>query len=393
MKPLLLILIIVFFCVNFTTAQKTISKENFESLVDYANCRYIMAFIEKNDVDSQYLTDTYSKEVKPELTKASLDNLGETPHFQIISQLLSKNERALKLAETINRRKENYENAQSDEELIIELKATKWYNIDLIPTAEVVLNLVFKKYKINSNISTQEIVQEQTIQTSTQVEQLQSSFNQLKQQYDKLSNENEIIEHQKALRSFKLIVLSIIIFLVILFVTVLVLWRIKLREYIIKQVLDSERIEKKFASKEMDPYTLSEKDLNIIADRVLECEMLTLNETQKDIKPEKTQNIIKSSKSEVKFLKGKSGTMFNRAENNPDNSFFKLFNESDGTAQFEFHGNDAEAIAKRIFSEDICIIVSGNYQNATSIKTSKPGKIKRVGEQWEVIEPIQIRLT
>jgi hypothetical protein len=168
---------------------------------------------------------------------------------------------------------------------------------------------------------------------------------------------------------------------------------IKLREYIIKQVLDSERIEKKFASKEMDPYTLSEKDLNIIADRVLECEMLTLNETQKDIKPEKTQNIIKSSKSEVKFLKGKSGTMFNRAENNPDNSFFKLFNESDGTAQFEFHGNDAEAIAKRIFSEDICIIVSGNYQNATSIKTSKPGKIKRVGEQWEVIEPIQIRLT
>ena len=91
-------------------------------------------------------------------------------------------------------------------------------------------------------------------------------------------------------------------------------------------------------------------------------------------------------------MKGKSGNIFNRVENTPENSFFKLFNESDDTAQFEFCGDEAEAIAKRIFSEDISKIVSGSYHNAKSVITNKPGKIRRDGDQWEVIEPVEIKL-
>jgi hypothetical protein len=92
------------------------------------------------------------------------------------------------------------------------------------------------------------------------------------------------------------------------------------------------------------------------------------------------------------YLKGKSGKMFNRLENNQENSFFKLFNVNGDIGYFEFSGNDAEAIAKRVFGDDICNIVSGGYQTGRSVRTIKPGKVKRVGDGWEVIERAEIEL-
>ena len=148
MKQIVILLSILFFGSLYTNAQKTISKEDFESLVDYANSLYIMAFIEKNDIGKPYFDDTYIKKIQPELEKVSLDNFETIPDFKKISELLANNDLALKLAKTINERKENYENAQSNEMLINELKAKKWINVDLIPTAEIVLNSIFKKFKI-----------------------------------------------------------------------------------------------------------------------------------------------------------------------------------------------------------------------------------------------------
>ena len=392
MKQIVILLSILLFCSFFTSAQKTISKEDFESLVDYANSHYIMAFIEKNDVGKPYYNDTYIKKVQPELAKVSLDNFETIPDYKKISELLANNDLALKLAKTINERKDKYENAQSNGMLINELKATKWTNIDLIPTAEIVLNSIFKKFKIEGSTTAQEIVQEQTIQTSTQVEQLQSKFDQLQQQNEELSIKTKLKDYKKSLELFKLIVLGATIFIVVLFGIFLYLLKRKSREFIIKQVLDSQRIKEKFAQTGQKQYALSENDINTIADRVLECKLLNEKEIEHPKGPTKKETYEKP-KPVYKYLKGKSGKVFNRAENNPDNSFFKLFNVVDDEALFEFSGDEAEAIAKRIFSEDICTIVSGNYQNAHSIQTSKPGKIKRVGEQWEVIEPIQIKLT
>ncbi len=391
MKQIILILNFVLLCSFLTTAQKTISKKDFESLVDYSNCNYIMAFIEKNDFEKPYFNDTYLKKVKPELAKASLDNFETIPNYQKISELLSNNEPALKLAETNNRKKEKFENAQSDEMLIQALKATKWNNIDLIPTAEIVLNTIYKKFKINRGISAQEIVQEQTIQTSTQVEQLQTKFEEFQQQNENLNKDKTIAELQKSFKNFKLIVVGVFILLFVLLIVIFFYLKEYIRKYKKKQVLDSSRTEKKFVPEVVKPYNLTEKDINIITNKVLEQYL----KIEKENQPKSTIKItepIETPKPVSKYLKGKSGKIFNRAENTPDNSFFKLTNENDDTAQFEFFGNEAEALAKRIFSEDISIIISGSYQNAYSIKTIKPGKIKRVGEQWEVIEPIQIKL-
>jgi hypothetical protein len=94
------------------------------------------------------------------------------------------------------------------------------------------------------------------------------------------------------------------------------------------------------------------------------------------------------------YLKGKSGKIFNRIDNNPESSFFRLFNVKNDIGFFEFHGNAAEAIAKRIFGNDsnVCIVISGSERDASSVIIEKPGKVKRAGDRWEVIEPIEVKL-
>ena len=399
MKQIILALNIVFLCNFLTTAQKTISKKDFESLVDYANCKYVMAFIEKNDIGKAYFIDTYEKKVKPELGKATLSDFKTISNFQMLTNLLSNdNSLAYGLAKKIDRRKLGYDNFQDNESLINSLSTTGWNNIDLSQTAANIQNDIMSilgpsnnKNKNIKPVSEAEVVKAQTIQTSTQVEQLQAKFDELQQQNDKLSDDTTTTELQKSFKNFKRIVLGAFILLFVLLVVIFFILKKNLQKYKNKQVLESNKTEKKFVPEVVKPYNLTEKDINIIANKVLEQYL----KIEKENQPKSTIKVtepVETPKPVSKFLKGKSGRLFNRTESTADNSFFKLLNENDETAQFEFFGNEAEAIAKRIFSEDISIIISGNYQNAHSIKTDKPGKIKRVGEQWEVIEPIQIKL-
>ncbi len=395
MKQIILVLSVVFLCSTLSTAQKTISKEDFEYIVDYANCKYVKAFIEGYDVGKPYFHDTYEKKVKPELGKASLDNFGEKLNYQKLVELLSNNTPALELAKKINDRKLKFDDFKDNESLINSLGTPGWKNIDLSKTAANIRNEILAKFnpandeKSIKNVSESEVVNMQTFQTSTQVEELHSKLEQLQQELDNLKNDTKIIENQKSLKKIRLIVFCLFGLLVVIIAAMyMFVKKGKLKEYVIKQVLGSKRIAEKFTPK---GYNLTEKDIITIKDRVLEFKLLNEKENQRQPKTKVREN-FEQSKSATKYLKGKSGKIFNRVENTPDNSFFKLFNESDDTAQFEFCGDEAEAIAKRIFSEDICNIVSGSYQNANSVKTNKPGKIKRVGEQWEVTEPVEIKL-
>ena len=115
-------------------------------------------------------------------------------------------------------------------------------------------------------------------------------------------------------------------------------------------------------------------------------EYIKETESQKNYKDTKKEEIV------YKYLKGKTGKIFSRADNSSENSFFRIYEERDNFAKFEFNGDEAEAIANRIFTDDICNIISGGYQNAHHVITIKPGKVKRIGDQWEVVEPIDIKL-
>jgi hypothetical protein len=410
-KKSILILGIILFLSSFCFGQSTITKQDFEKLVDYSNCKYVQAFIEKNDASKPYFEDYYLKKVKPELNKVNLDSFQTILKHEKIVELLSNNTPALQLAKKFNERKLKYADFQDNESLLQSLITSGWNSVDLSKTASKIQNEISVKYssvkgKNNVNFSESDVVRAQTIQTTSQVEELQLKLNQLQEQYEILTDDTKMLEYQKSLKNLKTILYGGLGILFLLFIAVVALLKkLTSRENIIKHVLNSQRLEEKFNTKEnsqtsnqtsrtnrtSESYKLTEIDINLIVDRVLECKRLSDTENQKDYKDTKKE-IFESSKASYKYLKGKTGKIFSRAENSPENSFFRLYDERDNSALFEFNGDDAEAIANRIFSDDVCNIISGGYQNAQKVITSKPGKIKRIGDQWEVFEPVQIKL-
>ena len=411
MKQILLFLSIVILSNNLIFAQKSISKNDFEHLVDYANCKYVKSFIEKNDAGKPYFKDYYEKKVKPELEKVKLDSFQTILKYEKIIELLSNNTPALQLAKKFNERKLKYTEFQDNESLRKSLITSGWNNVDLSKTATNIQNEIIKKYssikdKNDIQISESDVVRAQTIQTTSQVEELQLKLSQIQEQYDNLRNDTKIIEFKDSLNKLKLLLyfgFGIILFLFL--VVFVVLKKVASRDYIINHVIDSRRIEEKFSfrentssekivssfNKKAEVYKLSEADINMIVDRVLECKRINEIENRKQFNTTITEK-TETSRTSYKYLKGKSGKIFNRSDNTPDNSFFRLFNEKEEFAHFEFFGDEGEAIAKRIFSEDICTIISGSYQNARSVITNKPGKVKRIGDQWEVFEPVEIKV-
>lgn len=98
------ILILCFFTVF---AQAKIDKETFDKYVDYANCQYLMTFIETKENGKPYITDTYNKSIKTVLLNANLSKLKDIPSFEKIQTLFSNNSNnlALGLAIKINEKK------------------------------------------------------------------------------------------------------------------------------------------------------------------------------------------------------------------------------------------------------------------------------------------------
>jgi len=404
MKKSIVILNVFLLLSTLCNGQKTITKQDFEKLVDYANCKYVQAFIEKNDASKPYYKDTYLKKNKPELNKVNLDSFQTIINYDKLVDLLSNNLPALDLAKKINERKLNYANFQDNESLLQSLMTTGWKNVDLSKTATEIQDDLSSKYgtKKGSNIkktSENDVIKAQTLQTASQVEELQLKLNQLQEQYEKLTDDTRMIEYQKSLNNLKIFLYGGLgIFLLLLIFILVLLKKRTSRENIINYVLESKRVEEKYIAKEnsqsfiqtlkktepLEHYKLTENDFNLIVNKVLE--YIKETESQKNYKDTKKEEIV------YKYLKGKTGKIFSRADNSSENSFFRIYEERDNFAKFEFNGDEAEAIANRIFTDDICNIISGGYQNAHHVITIKPGKVKRIGDQWEVVEPIDIKL-
>lgn len=219
------------------------------------------------------------------------------------------------------------------------------------------------------------------------------------EQFEDVSNETKTFQ-QKYDNLIKWVILPIYGILgIILIILAMICKRYKNKDDIVEIILSSSRIKEKFSpSKNYQQQNmektnrLTERDVNLIVDRVLECLKLNEKERKPSSQESASNNTFIPQKIVYKYLKGKTGKTFSRAENTPEDSYFRLSNESGDVADFEFFGNNEEAIAKRIFHEDICEI-SGSYQGAHKVEMISLGKAKRIGEQWTVTERIKIRLT
>ncbi|HOL87063.1 MAG TPA: hypothetical protein PLK32_06890 [Defluviitoga tunisiensis] len=394
-------LIVLFLFLNSTQlfAQKSITKQEFEKIVDYANCMYVKAFIEKNDKGKPYYTDTYEKKIKKKLENVNIEKPESIIDYKKLLELLSNNSPAAELAKRINNRKLKYDEFSDDETLIKSLSTTGWINIDLSGTALAIQNKLRERYKLqnNMNASEGEIIKTQTIQTLRQVDELLSKVEDLQEKVNNLQNEIDVINttnatHQNSLKQIRQVIFGILFFFMALVIIIFFYFKrfqSRDRDKVINYVLNSERIDKKFLKTDSYSYKLTDNDRKIIVEEIIE----KLNKNS----PNQIPNVENEQKlnpvnSVVKYLFGLNGKTFSRVQNTPENTFFKLINENGDVANFEFFGDAEEAIAKRIFADDICTIVSGGFQNAKNVQNIEPGKLKRVNDKWEVVEPLKIKL-
>lgn len=209
---------------------------------------------------------------------------------------------------------------------------------------------------------------------------------------------------------FLVIILNIIVIsLILIGVLIWFLNSKKFKNIIVKKVVNSQKVEDMINTKlhqhkkPQSYYNLKPEDIKLIGERVIKyMDSLQPKKTDLEIKESQIQENntaehntkqknIHSSPS--KYLRGISDNKFKITDSSPGGSFFRIINENNDSAQFEFYGIEAEAIAKRVFIDDISNIVSGSYQGAESVKTITPGELKRVDDHWEVTKSIEIKLS
>ncbi len=240
-----LVLSAVIVCAMHGVAQKTISKTEFGHLVDYANCRYVMTFIEKNDLSNPNFTDTYEKRVKPELSKATLDNLEEVASTETLNKLLANNGPAYSLVQKVEELKQNYDRCATDDSLIASLKMTAWQKVDLSATAEAIRKEMLAKYASNKGAKSA---------SGNAAVASQASNGQFQEEGETPVYSIGYQDYQESLRTFKLIVTALlglifILLAVLFFMLLSVKKKMPGREYVIEQVLNSKRISRKFNPK------------------------------------------------------------------------------------------------------------------------------------------------
>jgi len=409
MKRLLFIIELLFLSILSAFTQDKIDKPTFEKIVDYANCKYLMAFIEKHDAGKPYIKNSYEITIKSELQKANLDNLEQIPTFEKIISLFPKgsNDIASQLSDRINKRKGDYANCQNNSRLIESLGTTGWAGIDLTETATSIQNDIRAKFNVGNyskQVSEQEVVKNQTIQTSSQVEELQENIAELEQQYVNLKTDSTLIDLQSSLNFFKLLLFILSGIILLLFSILVITYKrifnanndnSVLKRFIKNIVLNSTEISNKFAVntiKENNKMKPNEDKILKIEKQLVELKEL-INRISENKKPDSYAKVVEPLKTTIEhiiFYRSKQGKILQDEVSNKSDGAFKVFNINGNEAKFEYCGN----VVNSDYFTDICVFENNpaDIPNKTEIKTTSPGTVKKINEgNWEVYVPAKIK--
>jgi TolA-binding protein len=359
-----------------------------------------MAFIENYDAGNPYIQNTYEKTVKPELQKATLDDLNKVPNYDKIKSLFPKgsNDIVLQLAEKINERKSKYSGSSDNTSLFESLGTTGWKNIDLTKTATTIQNRISTKFNTEQKlkqISEQEVVKTQTIQTSTQVDELQTKIVELQQQYNNLKNNSKIVNIQSSVKTLRGFVFALFLALVFIIVALLFFYFRIFRKKVVNIVKNSDRI-KQYISGMLGTQTNVDGNVTMFEDKLQKLERQfgelqeKVNELVKKV-DELIRNLdvgVGTGNHEVKYLKGKSGKTFSRIESSPEGANWCLKGD---TNQFEYCGTLEAARSNYNAIFDNVSETTGNVQNAKGVETKEKGTVKVIDNIWEVTTPAKIK--
>ncbi|MDR3140786.1 MAG: hypothetical protein LBU37_03545 [Tannerellaceae bacterium] len=353
MKKITVIFSVLVLCCISAVAKKEIDKAFFDHLLDYANYQYLIAFIEKNDAEKSYIKDTYEKSVKPELLKATLNNLNDAPNYNKIESLFpdGSNDVALQLAGKINKRKNKYNKALDD-----------------------------------NSLSVQKIIKNQTIQTSSQVNKLEVDIKKLQQQNSTL---------------WLLIIICLVV--IILLITTLFLWyklqftvnrNSLVRKFVEDVFFLSEGIKEKFNNLRSPIISDSNNNVRMFEDKLnkLERQFGELSEKVRNgIQQQAPQQANNTPQSDnALYFASKSDKQLTEQLPSKTNASFRVFAVNSNEAKFEYIG----VVKNENWFEGICSIENDAKDNLTDkkqINTTQPGNVKKDNNNWVIIIPAKIK--
>ncbi|MCL1938557.1 MAG: hypothetical protein FWF52_09215 [Candidatus Azobacteroides sp.] len=433
MRKIFIILSFIFLCGTQNTAQKTITKTDFDVLVDYANCKYIMAFIEKHNKGKSNTATTNNSLIKQRLSVVSLDNPNDVLKYDELVELLSDNNTAQNLAKAINDKKSKFDEYSNDKSLINVLEAVKWVDVDLSQVSTDIQKDILLKYNLENNTemdtvdaSKNEDVKMQIDKISKDVKNMQTMLGKLQQQCDSLKKDIKIFDDQDSLKNLELVAIILGLLLVFFFITI---WYIKLWKdtdkkwknnrakkftfwgikrwknsdekqkdsteiYNNESGNDDERIDENITDQlqkrveSLEENTVRIKDIVRMETKDLQKQVGILENRSNDNNngDEKLfAPVVEPVNSDVKYLNAREGIVLYKVTSK-ENAYYEIFDIQGKKAKYKFSGNEEralvyyDAVLKDVFDDS-----KSYFPNAKHINSIEAGTvIERENGKWEI---------
>jgi tRNA U38,U39,U40 pseudouridine synthase TruA len=346
-----------------------IDKVTYEKLVDYVNCRYTAAYIERfrNNPTEQPNIRKFDSNIKDKLNQCKL----EAPIlFGELSQLLKDNgwsKTEKEFSSKINDKKKQYEANSNCEQLISGLIIDGKVAKGLENIINDLQNELKEKYCKQIEYITSEPVQQQT----------------------------QTYQNEKSSDTWLMIAIIAIGVILLLVVVFLIFF---LREYIKRVAESSQRLEMKFASSnhlhEQINHTPNEREISDIKRRLQDINNKLLPQ-QQSIKERESQAHQPNPPIKPPVTKYPRAIISNGFRDDlsdiQGDSYFEFFEIQGDNARYNFCGNNIDrAKANKIEIEEVCEI-SGSAFNAHEIRNIENGSAVLRNGKWEVTKKAKIK--
>ena len=378
MKKILIVISFVFLCGTYSAAQdRRLTQQEFERLVDYANTQLLRTFI---DAHRSRLTN-----LQPTYDSLRQVNLCDIPDFdRIIGWIPSDRSATLRLADSVNLIKQNWNRNRTVDQLIDIISVESHGDVNLVRTSE----RVRKEIRAYLRLPTEKTsIQQLTVvpENNGQADEPQIQLSRLKQ----LFADNTLI--------FTIITSVVLTLLILIFL--FVVFKKKIKKWIdVPMPLSQEEIEEKIKElleqeidrlkKERNP-DINDDVINTIADKVREHLQLDERGENEAPQPQTSNNNVKYPSPIV----GSSSTAAfpNNLSDTQGDSYFRFFDIKGNTAKFEFCGTNIDkAKSNRDELKGACEI-SGYTDGAKVIKNEEAGIVTLRNERWEIGKKAKIR--
>lgn len=384
MPRILFIFCLILVSISSSLSKDKISKSDFDKLVDYANSKYVMTFVNEKEKNNKDYLETYKKNIEPILKETSLNNLDENINFEDLKSMFDNNTTAQGLVVEINnKRKNEYDENKTNEELISIIVVSEWANIDLKEISENVQKQLKEKY-LNANSSNK---REDKVEVSN------------------ISNpnpENKLNEINDDIRTLQIQIVFLYIACVLLTITVIVLIIMLLKKN--RNNKDKNIWDKLDRNYNLlnNRYQSLKKDVDELSIKVSRAEKSLVDEQQNKQKinkeheaktnptPKSSSFQGKASSTEEIFFKTKNGRALQEKLPSAQESAFKVYDLNNNEAKFDYCGG----VVNPDFFGGVCNFENNpsKIESIKSIETTTPGRVKKDNNgDWVVETPAIIK--